>query len=182
IVAEAPAGDNAPAEAEGKPCPVPVPVPGLAATGVPWRVAGRTAEGLRAQAGQLAGFVAIRPDLDPADVAWSLAVTRSAFEHRAVIIGTSREELAAGLAAVTVGEPAAGAVTGVAGDAGKVVFVFPGQGGQWAGMGQELAADSPVFAAKLAECEQALAPHTGWNLNHVLAGASGAPGLDRADV
>ena len=42
---------------------------------------------LRAQAGRLAAHVAARPDLDPADVAWSLATTRSAFEHRAVVIG-----------------------------------------------------------------------------------------------
>ena len=55
-----------------------------------------------------------------------------------------RDELAAGLAALAAGEPAAGVVTGAApAGAGRVVFVFPGQGGQWAGMGRELAAASP---------------------------------------
>ena len=94
-----------------------------------------------------------------------------------------REELAAGLAAVAAGQPAAGVVTGVgAAAAGQTVFVFPGQGGQWAGMGRELAAASPVFAARLAECGRALAPYVGWVLEEVLAGADGAPGLDRADV
>ena len=68
-----------------------------------------------------------------------------------------------------------------AGGAGRVVFVFPGQGGQWAGMGRELAV-SPVFAARLAECGRALAPHVDWDLGEVLAGADGAPGLDRVDV
>src|SRR5205807_6101163 len=117
-------------------------------------------------------------------VAWSLAATRSVFEQRAVVIGAGREELAGGLAAVAAGEPAAGVVAGVvpAGGAGKTVFVFPGQGGQWAGMGRELAEVCPVFAARLAECQQALAPFVGWDLEQVLADADGAPGLDRVDV
>ena len=63
-----------------------------------------------------------------------------------------------------------------------MVFVFPGQGGQWAGMGRDLAASSPVFAARLAECSRALASYVDWSLDDVLAGAPGAPGLDRADV
>ena len=108
---------------------------------------------------------------------WSLATTRSLFEHRAVIVGTAREELAAGLAAVALAEPAANAVTGTAdsGGPGRVVFVFPGQGSQWAGMGAELAASCPVFAARLAECGQALAAYVDWDLDQVLAGASGPP-------
>ena len=60
--------------------------------------------------------------------------------------------------------------------------MFPGQGGQWAGMGRELAACSPVFAARLAQCGRALAPHVDWDLHEVLSGADGAPGLDRVDV
>ena len=78
-------------------------------------MSGRTADGLAAQAGRLAEFVAARPDLDPADVGWSLATTRSAFEHRAVVTGDGRDELAAGLAALAAGQPAAGVVTGAAG-------------------------------------------------------------------
>ncbi|HEY2271108.1 MAG TPA: type I polyketide synthase, partial [Streptosporangiaceae bacterium] len=146
-----------------------------------WLVSGQTADGLRAQAGRLADWTAGRPELDPADVAWSLAVTRSAFEHRAVITGTSHEELAAGLAAVAAGQPAIGVTTGSAeaADDGRVVFVFPGQGGQWAGMGRDLAASSPVFAAKLADCGRALAPYLDWDLADVLAQAT-LP--DRAEV
>ncbi|HEY7145313.1 MAG TPA: beta-ketoacyl synthase N-terminal-like domain-containing protein, partial [Streptosporangiaceae bacterium] len=148
-----------------------------------WLVSGRTPAALAVQAGQLAEFLAARPGLDPADVGWSLATTRTAFEHRAVITGTSREDLAAGLAAVAAAAPAANAVTGAAlpGRA-PPVFIFPGQGSQWAGMGRELAASSPVFAGQLAECGRALARHVDWDLHQVLAGASGAPGLDRVDV
>ena len=150
-----------------------------------WLVSGRTVAGLQAQAGRLAGWVAARPGLEPADVARSLAVTRSAFEHRAVITGASPEELAAGLTAAAAGEPRAGTVTGSVPPGtgpGRTVFVFPGQGGQWAGMGRELMACCPVFAARLAECARALAPYTDWSLADVIAGAKGAPGLDRVDV
>src|SRR5205085_7561913 len=135
-----------------------------------------SAEGLRTQAGRLAEFVAARPGVDPADVAWSLATPRSMLEHRAVVIG---ENPAAGLEALAAGRPSPLILNGtVRGEPGKTVFVFPGQGGQWAGMGRDLAAACPVFADKLAECSSALAPHTGWDLADVLAGADGAPGLD----
>ena len=60
--------------------------------------------------------------------------------------------------------------------------MFPGQGGQWSGMGRDLAAASPVFAARLAECGRALAPYLDWSPEEVMAGAAGAPQLDRTDV
>ncbi|MFE7595190.1 acyltransferase domain-containing protein, partial [Kitasatospora sp. NPDC057512] len=58
---------------------------------------------------------------------------------------------------------------GRAGEPGRTVLVFPGQGGQWRGMAARLAAESPVFAARLAECERALAPYVDWSLADVLA-------------
>ena len=119
----------------------------LAGGPVAWLVSGRSAAGL-AGAGGAAGGVGggAARGWTPADVGWSLATTRSVFEHRAVVIGGGREELAAGLAAV-----AAGRARGRGGDRGRlppggrarVVFVFPGQGSQWAGMGRELHAASP---------------------------------------
>jgi acyl transferase domain-containing protein len=186
ILEEAPAGDDiAASTAAGGGGPAGDGRRVLAGGPGVWLVSARTGRALAGQAGRLGEWVAARPDLDPVDVGWSLATSRSVFEHRAVITGTSREELAAGLAAVAAGEPAAGVVTGSAvsaRDAGRVVFVFPGQGGQWAGMGRELAASSPVFAARLAECSAALAPYTGWDLAGVLAGADGAPPLQAAGV
>ena len=178
------AGTNAHLIVEQAPAVLPPspsrPGRGLLGGGVlAWLVSGRSPQALAGQAGRLAAHLRARPGLAPGDVGWSLAVTRQAFEYRAVVTGTSGQELAAGLAAVAAGEPAAGVVSGVAGDAGPVVFVFPGQGGQWAGMGQDLAASCPVFAARLAECGAALAPFVGWDLAEVLADAST---LDRADV
>ncbi|MBO1418059.1 type I polyketide synthase, partial [Streptomyces sp. FH025] len=185
--AEAPAGDAEPAEtvdesaveAETAPAaPAVVELDGLAA----WAVSGRSARGLTAQAGRLREWVSARPELVPADVAWSLAATRSVFEHRAVVVGGDRTELLSGLGALGDGVSAGSVVSGVARSGGRTAFVFAGQGAQWVGMGRELASVSPVFAARLAECEAALAPFVDWKLSDVIAGAEGAPSLDAADV
>jgi acyl transferase domain-containing protein/acyl carrier protein len=123
--------------------------PALTTDLIPWPVSGRTGEARAAQAERLRDFVLLRPELDPADVGWSLATTRSAFSHRAVVLGSGRQELAAGLAAVATGQPAAGVITGAvrAGRKVRTGFLFAGQGSQRAGMGAQLHAASPVFAA-----------------------------------
>jgi acyl transferase domain-containing protein len=172
ILEEAPAGEPAPPGA-GAP---------LVSDAMAWVLSARTADGLAAQAQRLAAHLAAGPGLDPADVGWSLAAGRSVFDYRAVVTGRSREALDAGLAAAAAGASWADLALGMASDPGKVVFVFPGQGSQWAGMGRELAACCPVFAARLAECGQALAPYVDWSLDEVIAGVPGAPGLDRAEV
>ena len=78
------------------------------------------------------------------------------------------------------GRPSPGAVTGSAiGGAGRTVFVFPGQAGQWAGMGAELAGASAVFAGRLGECSAALEPLTGWRVEDVLGDARA---LERTEV
>ncbi len=121
-------------------------VPVLSGSGASaWPVSGRSAESFAGQAGRLREF-ALGSDLDPRDIAWSLATTRSTFEHRAVVIGSGREELAAGLSAVATGQSAANVVSGVVRGSARVGFVFSGQGSQRAGMGAGLYAASPVFA------------------------------------
>ncbi|MGC5411523.1 acyltransferase domain-containing protein, partial [Streptomyces sp. DT225] len=75
-----------------------------------------------------------------------------------------------------------GLVTGTAGPLGKTVFVFPGQGSQWVGMGVELLESSQVFAERMAQCEAALSPFVDWSLTGVLRSEAGQPGLDRVDV
>ncbi|MCE0537508.1 SDR family NAD(P)-dependent oxidoreductase [Kineosporia rhizophila] len=142
-----------------------------------WLISGHTPEALTAQAQRLQHAAG---DLDPQDVAWSLATTRSAFEHRAVLLGDSTA-LQTDLAALISGSAESGAIVGsvLGEDADRVVFVFPGQGSQWVGMGRELIASSPVFAARMAECELALAPFTSWTLTDVL---NDAVALERVDV
>ncbi|MGW7467773.1 SDR family NAD(P)-dependent oxidoreductase, partial [Streptomyces xantholiticus] len=151
---------------------------------VPWVVSGKSAEAVAGQAGRLVSFLEERPELDAAAVGRSLAVSRARFDHRAVVVGETREELLAGVRALAAGVPAAGVVSGraVPDGAGKTVFVFPGQGSQWQGMALELFDSSPVFAGRLVECEQALAPFTDWSLLDVLRGVEGAPDFDRVDV
>ncbi|WP_159059958.1 acyltransferase domain-containing protein, partial [Streptomyces scabiei] len=117
-----------------------------------------------------------------ADVAHALATTRSALPHRAVVVGTGHRELLDALAALADRSAASGAVEGQARGGGRTVFVFPGQGSQWAGMGSGLLDAAPVFAERVAQCERALSPYVDWSLTGVLRGESGAPSLERVDV
>ncbi|MFH7600687.1 acyltransferase domain-containing protein, partial [Streptomyces racemochromogenes] len=113
---------------------------------------------LAGQAERLAGFVEGAEGVSLAEVAGALASGRSVFGERAVVTADSAEEALSGLRALARGEDAAGVVSGSAGAPGSVVWVFPGQGSQWAGMGRELLDSSPVFAARIAECAAALEP------------------------
>nr|WP_239335129.1 type I polyketide synthase [Frankia sp. CiP3] len=153
-----------------------------APTALPWLISARTPEALRAQAGRLAALIEQDGELVPADVAYSLATTRAAFEERAVVIGRDRAEFLAGLGALARGESASNLARGTADTAGKAVFVFPGQGSQWAGMAAELLDSSPRFAEQITACADALAPFVDWSLPDVLRQTAGAPSLDRVDV
>jgi polyketide synthase 7 len=149
---------------------------------VPWVLSGRSERALADQAARLAGWVGDREELSAADVGWSLATSRSTFEHRAVVVGPGREALLAGLAGVASGSPGAGVVVGRARPVGKTAFVFPGQGSQWVGMGAQLLDESPVFADQMRRCDKALGEHVQWSSSDVIRAAPGAPGLDRVDV
>ncbi len=160
----------------GTPTPQPLPGPTL----LP--LSAKTEPALREAAERLATHLRQNPELDPTDVAHSLATTRSSFEHRAVAVGTEREELLATLTAYGRGEEQAAIAQGRAATEGKPVFLFPGQGSQWEGMALGLLDSSPVFAAKLHECSEALKAHTGWSVQDVLRGAPGAPSLELVEV
>ncbi|MGR3939411.1 type I polyketide synthase [Streptomyces sp. BRA346] len=159
--------------------------PGATADVSAWVLSARSQRALRGQAAALAARVAEDPRLPVADVGWSLVTTRSLFDHRAVVLGEDRGALMAAVEALAAGEAHPGVVhPGVAAVAGEPgpVLVFPGQGSQWAGMGAGLLDASPVFAARVAECERALSPYVDWSLTDVLRGAEGAAEMSRVDV
>ncbi|EOD63585.1 type I polyketide synthase, partial [Amycolatopsis vancoresmycina] len=147
--------------------PAESPLPPRAASGpVPWVLSAGSPEALRAQAAGL-----LPHGGDPVDVGFSLAKSRALLSHRAVVTGPD------GLAALAAGAPSPAVVTGEAASRGKVALVFPGQGSQWPGMALELAASSPVFAARLDECAAALSSFVDWSLRDELRGP-----LARVDV
>ncbi|ANY10589.1 type I polyketide synthase [Pseudonocardia sp. HH130630-07] len=118
---------------------------------VPWVLSGRTRDALQAQA---AALRTAAPDGPRADVGFSLATTRSAFEHRAVVLATSRDEALAALEALARGDRDERVVDGRTA-AGGTAFLFAGQGSQRLGMGRELHARFPVFAEAFdAACAQ----------------------------
>ncbi|WP_024802971.1 type I polyketide synthase [Nocardia sp. BMG51109] len=141
---------------------------------VAWTVSARSARSLPGQARRLSAAVADRP---VADVAWSLVTERSDFEHRAVVLGTEREELLSGLAALAHGDRAAGVVTGVASGVPNVGMLFSGQGSQRLGMSRELIRAFPVFA----EAWRAVCAEFAPLLDHSIDDAvSAEPGSDSA--
>ena len=143
----------------------------------------RTGAALDAQAGRLLAFVAADPGLTVADVATSLVMGRSVMEHRLALVVRSREGLLAGLAEASRGAaPVGGARGRAAGERPRVVFVFPGQGGQWPGMARALLAEEPAFAASLAASDRAIAAETGWSVLAELTADAATSRLGRIDV
>ncbi|MFE7074191.1 SDR family NAD(P)-dependent oxidoreductase [Streptomyces sp. NPDC057620] len=112
----------------------------------------------------------------------ALAVSRTAFRHRAVVLAGTREEFTGELAALAADRRSPGRIGGAAGPRDRVVFVFPGQGSQWAGMAGDLLDSSDVFRARIDDCARALAPYIDWPLEDVLRDVPGAPPLTRDDV
>jgi acyl transferase domain-containing protein len=180
IVEEAPSQDPGPEEAEpeGGAGPAEVALPSPTMVGL----SAKTEPALKEVAGRLASQLEEEPELDPTDLAYSLATTRSAFSERAVILGSEREQILTSLAALADGKEAPGLIRGLAPSLQHPVFLFPGQGSQWQGMAAELAQASPVFAGFLSECEVALSPHLDFSLGEVLRDTEGAASIERIEV
>nr|WP_325114272.1 SDR family NAD(P)-dependent oxidoreductase [Streptomyces sp. GMR22] len=173
VLEQAPVGDEDDAAEEG------VSGDDSAVAVVPWVLTARSEAALRAQAGRLASYVEERAELSAGDVGWSLATTRTVFEHRAVVLAGDGDGLVNGLGALAEGNTAPGVVRGMATARDHAVLVFPGQGSQWVGMAAGLLESSPVFAERLAECAAALGPFVDWSLADVLGDPAA---LERVDV
>ncbi|MGW3819697.1 type I polyketide synthase [Streptomyces sp. NPDC005046] len=111
---------------------------------LPWVLSARSDAALQAQAARLRPLV--RGEVRPQDIGLSLATTRAAMRHRAAVVGENREELLRGLEDLATGTPSSRVLLGRPAG-GKTGFLFSGQGSQRIGMGRELYAAFPVFAA-----------------------------------
>ncbi|WP_308222737.1 type I polyketide synthase, partial [Frankia sp. AgPm24] len=148
----------------------------------PLVVSGRGAEALAAQADRLHDHLGRRPELGLAELGHALVTTRATLGNRAVVLAEDRDEALGALAAIARGEPTPHAVHGIAGPAGPVAFLLPGQGSQRLGAGAQLRATSPVFAAALEEVCGQFDRHLPRPLGEVLfaaPGTSAAAALDQ---
>ncbi|HYJ21760.1 MAG TPA: SDR family NAD(P)-dependent oxidoreductase [Solirubrobacterales bacterium] len=173
ILEEAPVGPDA----EDDP-PTAGPLPAT-----PLLLSARSEPALREQGARLASHLRANPDLDEADVGYSLVTSRAALPHRAAAVGADRAELLEALDALAAGEPHAALAQGRAA-AGKLAFLFSGQGAQRAGMGSELYGAFPAFAAALDEVCAELDPLLKRPLRELLfapEGSAEAALLDRTE-
>ncbi len=152
-------------------------------------ISARTPNALTAQADRLHQHLVDHPDQDLTDVAYSLATTRTHHPYRAVITAPvhsvdPRKDVLDALQALRAGQPHPQLTQHhyLAHLRGKTVFVLPGQGGQYPGMGRDLYEHHRAFADTVDDCDAALRPFTDWSVREVLCGDPAAPALDRVDV
>ena len=154
-----------------------------------WPISARTPAALFAQADRLHRLLADNSGLDLTDVAYSLGATRAHHPYRAVITVPAesadvRDDLLSALDALRTDQQHPQVIRHhrLARRRGKTVFVLPGQGAQYPGMGWELYENNPVFAQSVDACDAALRAVTGWSVRDVLRQDPSAPALDRVDV
>jgi phthiocerol/phenolphthiocerol synthesis type-I polyketide synthase E len=125
----------------------------------------RTETALDAAAQRLRTHLEQHPAQPLADVAWTLQQGRRGFAHRRAVVARTHAEAALALSS---------GAHGVAGQAGSeapsAVFLFPGQGAQYAGMARGLYEREPVpvFRAELDRCADILRPQLGLDLRQVI--------------
>ena len=114
----------------------------------PWVLSGKSSSAMQAQAARLARSVDCQTR-DMNAIAYSLAATRTTFNHRAAVIPTPGVDVAEALTALAAGHEHAAVVTGTVNRTAKTAFLFAGQGTQHVGMGTRLYEEFPVFASAL---------------------------------
>ncbi|MDH6538703.1 type I polyketide synthase [Streptomyces sp. SPB4] len=174
--------EQAPAVSRTEPDAGTKPVPPFTA---PWVLSAKSPEALREQARRLLEHARQHVpehdgDREAAEIAYSLATSRTALDHRAAVVAPDTAGVLEGLAALAHGDPARSVVRAVAEPGRKRAFLFSGQGSQRLGMGRELHAAFPVFADAFDEACAALDPYLEHPLRDVLSGDD-AELLDRTD-
>ena len=118
------------------------------------------------------------------ELAYSASVRRSHHKHRLAVVASDHSELQDALTAFAAGRPHPAWVQGRVGlgQRPKVVFVFPGQGSQWVGMGRELLEDEEIFRSAIAACDRVIRRQAGFSVAEVLQGVEGCASLDSVEV
>ena len=119
-------------------------------------------------------------DAPLADVAHTVNNYRGRYRSFGTVSARDRAQAVAGLRALAAGEPATGVVEPSEKPHGSgTVFLYSGQGSQWAGMGRQLLADEPAFAAAVAELEPDFVAQVGFSLRDVLLAGEPVVGIER---
>ncbi|QFG24793.1 type I polyketide synthase [Actinomadura sp. WMMB 499] len=127
---------------------------------IAWPLSAKSEPALRAYARQLRTWLAEHPHTDLNDIGYSLAATRTTFDHRAIITGTTTQDFEEALNALATGRQAPNLTAGTATPpTGTTAFLFTGQGAQWAGMGHDLYRTHPHFAAHIDHISEHFNPH-----------------------
>ena len=127
----------------------------------------RTPHALGLAANQLAGYLEQAADTNLADVAWTLAAGRKAFAHRVAVVADSPDAAVMQLRGL---ETTASIARSKPVRASDVVFLFPGQGSQYAGMGRELYRSEPAFRQAFDACAEAVQEELSFNLRELVFG------------
>jgi acyl transferase domain-containing protein len=117
-----------------------------------------------------------------ADIVDTATRRRAHHEHRAALIGSSTTDLSERFEAMLRGESHPDVVVGRIGERSGIVFVFPGQGSQWLGMGRELYEIEPVFRRALDTVGAALSRYVNWTLVEQLKADAASSRLHEIDV
>lgn len=139
----------------------------------------RSAHALDRATSELATALREQDDLSLADVAYTRLAGRRRFAHRRFAVCRDRDDAIAMLE-----EPGGGRVRTVQREASSrtLVFMFPGQGAQRAGMGRTLHAERRRYRDVLDECAERLQPELGLDLRDLLFAEDGDAALVRTEV
>ncbi|WP_255794922.1 type I polyketide synthase [Mycobacteroides abscessus] len=147
----------------------------------PYLLSASTPQALADTAGRIAEWLADKGSRVPLqDVGYTLARGREHRGERLVALASSRSELIYQLTAAAESQPASGVISGSIGASGPgSVWLFSGQGSQWAGMGRTLLETEPAFAAVIDQIEPLIAAEAGFSVRGELTGQDTVTGIDR---
>ncbi len=171
-------GTNVHAIVEQAPSSLTVTTDAAAAGPRPFLLSSTSPEGLRNTAARLAEWIEQQQNpISLSDLSYTLARRRGHRTVRTGVIASDLDELRTGLQGIAAGDTAYPAKVGQ--DDRGPVWVFSGQGSQWAGMGSELLATEPVFAATVARIESLVERETGFSVTEAMSAPETATGIEK---